>query len=305
MCKFLVTGVSGLVGYRLARNLLEQNIPLVGLDRNENKFSADLQQFPGFSFRAADVCSLPALRDAIPPSVEIIYHLAGQPAVWFANTHPAEDFTVNVSGTVNLLELMRERGYGKIIYASTGDVYGEASPAVEDVAPRPLNFYGLSKLSAENYIRLYSRKFGLSHCILRFALIYGPLQKRNIVFDVMQSLATRQINVFTSLESLYDFIFIEDVLQALITAHRQQWENTTVNISSNQGISVGQVVETILGLAGLKNKITVNIKENGITHKVYPNARALGLGWQPQYDFDHGIQKVWQWWMTEHEAAKG
>ena len=304
MNKVVVTGVSGLVGYRLARNLLEQNISLIGLDRNENRFSADLQQFPGFTFRIADVSSLSALREAIPQSVETIYHLAGQPAVWFANGHPAEDFTINVLGTVNLLELMRERGHGKIIYASTGDVYGEACPAVEEAAAKPLNFYGLSKMSAENYIRHYSRMFGLSHCILRFALIYGPLQKRNIVFDVLQSLATRQINLFTSLESLYDFIFIEDALQALLMANRQPWKNTTVNISSNQGISVGHAVETIVELAGLKNNITVNIKENGITHKVYPNARALSLGWQPNYDFEHGIQKVWQWWMTSHEAAK-
>lgn len=299
MSRIVVTGVAGLVGYRIAQSLLQKGDSVVGIDKIKNRFTDKLEANSEFALIVADVRSSEEMHSAIPPSTDIIYHLAGQPAVWYAYNHPAEDLIVNTIGTLNLLEIMRERGKGKIVYASTGDIYGDVYTATEKTVPKPNNFYGLSKLTAENYIRLYSQLFPIKHTILRFALIYGPYQKRNIVYDVLKGLDTGAVSLFTSLDSEYDFIFIDDVINALVAATTPQFENKTINISNNMGIKAKDVIQTILGLMTPTRNLEIKIIEEKNVRKVFSNDVALRLGWKPRYSFENGIKEVLKWWSTD------
>jgi UDP-glucose 4-epimerase len=295
----VITGISGLVGSQLAKALLQKGISIIGIDKSLSKFTEPLEKYSTFSFKIADVSSIESLRQSIPESFDIIYHFAGQPSVWFANSHPREDFTVNCSGTVNVLEILRERGGGKIIFASTGDIYGDTSPATEDSIPEPNNFYGLSKLTAENYVRQYSKLHGIKFCNLRFSLIYGPQQNRNVVFDILQGLKRGEISLFTNLDSEYDLIYLDDAVTALDLASSSQWENETVNISNNYGISTRKIIDTLLSQIVPRNGIPVKIVEQKTANKILSNKKALQLGWKPTYTFEEGIKNVFQWWMAE------
>jgi UDP-glucose 4-epimerase len=305
MPNIVITGVSGLVGYYLATRLLKKQVPVIGIDKLKTSFTHELETSPAFTFHVADVESIQEVEQAIPSSTEVVYHLAGQPSVYYANAHPREDFNTNVTGTINILERMREHGKGRVIYASTGDVYGGVTTYSEEKVPAPTNFYGLSKLTAEQYIRQYSLHSQVKFCILRCAMIYGPLQKRNIVLDIIKGLHEGEISLFTALNSEYDMLYIDDALDALEMAASQQWEGRTINISTGQGILVENMIKKASELIKQGANAKVNIREPNTIRKVYSNALALQMDWKPKTTFDAGLEKMIEWWRTENENLFG
>jgi UDP-glucose 4-epimerase len=303
MPDIVITGVSGLVGYHLAGRLLKKGVPVLGIDRLSTVFTHELEASPQFTFRKANVESMREVQQAIPATAEVVYHLAGQPSVYYANAHPREDFTTNVMGTINILERVRENGKGRIIYASTGDVYGGTATSTEEKVPNPTNFYGLSKLTAESYIRQYSLHSPLKYCILRCAMIYGPLQQRNIILDILKGLYAGEIALFTALNSDYDMLYIEDAVDALEMAASQPWEGRTINISTGQGILVENMIKKVSAIVKRGADTKVDIREPNTIRKVYANALALQMGWKPETTFDDGLAKMIGWWLKENENS--
>lgn len=305
MPDIVITGVSGLVGYHLARRLLKKQVSVLGIDRFKTSFTHELEASPAFTFHEANVESMLEVQQAIPATAEVVYHLAGQPSVYYANAHPREDFTTNVMGTINIVERLRENGKGKIIYASTGDVYGGVATSTEQKVPNPTNFYGLSKLTAESYIRQYSLHSQVKYCILRCAMIYGPLQKRNIILDIIKGLYAGEISLFTALNSDYDMLYIDDAVDALEKAATPPWEGKTINISTGQGILVESMIKKASVMLRRGADTTVNIREPNTIRKVYANALALQMGWKPKTTFDEGLAKMIEWWLKENENLPG
>ena len=294
--KVLITGVSGLIGYHLARQCLEQHMIVRGCSRQRNSLVRELESSADFSFYPANVESKKEVNEAFPSSVDIVYHFAGQPAVWFANANPPADLSINVVGTVNILERMREVGAGKIVFPSTGDVYKDTNLANEDSPTETLNFYGLSKSTAENYIKLYNKMFSIRYSILRISLVYGPNFKRNAMFDIMKGLTDDgYIRLYTSIDSEYDFIYVDDVIEAMLQAQKESWDGKIVNISNGKGISIRNMIDIVSRLLNSEPK-KVEIIENNIIRKIYSNHMAQSMGWKPRYSFEKGTSETVVWW---------
>jgi UDP-glucose 4-epimerase len=290
--KILITGVSGFVGYHLASSCLKKGMPVKGIDCRKNNLTTMLETFSAFSFKTANVDRKEELDSAFTEPVDIIYHLAGQPAVWFANSHPREDFFTNVVGTINILEKIREYEKGKLVFLSTGEVYKNSNSLDESSPTQPGNFYGLSKLTAENYIKLYFSLFRFNYTILRFSLIYGPYFRRNVLFDIIKGFVqNEQITLYTSLESKYDFIYIDDAIDALTIAGTPAWNGETINISSGIGISVKEMLATVAALLR-QEQYKPEIKEANLVAKVFSSDKAARMGWQPRYSFKQGVEKT-------------
>jgi UDP-glucose 4-epimerase len=298
--KVLITGISGFVGYHLATKCLTEGMSVHGIAKQTSDNIHRLESFDKFSFTVADISIADDINKAFQEPVDIIYHLAGQPYVWYANSNPQTDFNTNAVGTINLLERARQVGAGKIIFASTGEVYEESSNIDEESGVKPTNFYGLSKWVAENYIRLYSRYFSLRYTILRFSLIYGPYFKRNVLFDILNGLSKedKKIQLYTNLNSEYDLVFVEDAVDAFFQACNKAWDGKTLNISSGKGILVRDMVDTLCKLSHSEGKEIEYLTDN-MVRKVFSNVRASELGWKQKHSFEAGVARTLEWWQKQ------
>lgn len=289
---FLVTGVSGFIGWHLADHLIKQGANVIGIDKRRDKSIELLEDSGRLLFKLCDLTVKEDLTTAFSKEVSVVYHLAGQPFVWFANANPREDCLINVLGTIHLLERMRELGCRRIIFSSTGDVYQNTHMAGESSPADPANFYGLSKLVAENYIRLYQKMFFVDYTILRLAVVYGPGLRRNIIYDITEALAAgKKLVLPVASDSQYDIVYIDDVVTALISASSNGWVNKTVNISTGIGITASEILALAGKYTGMATSGITFTKDN-VVRKVYHNILASNLGWRPEYQPEEGLKRV-------------
>ncbi len=271
---------------------------MCGIDQRTDRRVAQLRSVGDFEFRQANMQVKEEVDGAFTAPVDMVYHLAGQPAVWFANANPRDDCMVNVLGTVNLLERMRQVGARRIVFASTGDVYRDTYLPSEDSPLEPANFYGLSKSVAEGYIRLYSRLFAMRYTILRLSVVFGPGLVRNVLFDIIAAFArSKPLRLPMSLDSEYDFVFIDDVVSAMLHATADSWANKTLNISSGAGVKVRDIVEYAATISNV-DASRVQVAGDTIVRKVYRNDTAIALGWRPRQPFLEGVKKCWDYEAT-------
>ncbi|MCX8126667.1 MAG: NAD-dependent epimerase/dehydratase family protein, partial [Dehalococcoidia bacterium] len=130
--------------------------------------------------------------------------------------------------------------------------------------------------------------------------VYGPGLRRNIIFDITEALATeKDFTLSVDPESQYDFIYVDDVVRALLQASSKDWANKTVNISTGRGVTAGSVLE-LAGKYADRKTSGISFTNGKVVRKVYLNHLASELGWRPQYGFEEGLKKV-----VEHRLAKG
>ncbi len=198
----------------------------------------------------------------------MIFHLAAQGEVRRSIEQPAFDATVNVVGTVNLVEAARASGVGRFMLASTGGaIYGEGSgrdlPVAESSSLEPLCPYGLSKLAGEEYLLLYRRMYGLSSVALRFANVYGPRQRPKgeagavAIFGELLLEGKRPV-VFGDGTQTRDFVYIDDVIKAVLAATDSEMEGP-VNIGSGIETSLLELLE---GLSGPGRRATASTRSS-------------------------------------------
>ena len=227
----LVTGGAGFIGSHVVDALLARGDEVVAVDdlstgRRENLSGALAR---GASLVEADIRDADAVRDVFEAhSPEVVLHLAAQMDVRRSVADPLFDLSVNVGGTVNLLEASRDRGTGRFVFASTGGaIYGEAAdrnpPLSEDAECLPDAPYGQSKLAAEGYLSLYGRLYDLSTIALRLGNVYGPRQDPHGEAGVVAIfcgalLGGGRPRVFGDGHQTRDYVYVDDVVRALLAA---------------------------------------------------------------------------------------
>jgi UDP-glucose 4-epimerase len=159
---------------------------------------------------------------------EIIVHLAANTGVGPSIADPKQDMQSNVKGILNVLEAARKNEVSRFIFASSNAPIGEAEPPIhEEIAPHPLSPYGASKLAGEGYCSAYYHSFGLQTAVLRFGNVYGPgsTHKSSVVAKfIKQALQEETCQIYGDGKQTRDFIYIDDLVQAIIKAatfHRQ------------------------------------------------------------------------------------
>jgi UDP-glucose 4-epimerase len=227
----MVTGGAGFIGSHLVDALLERGDEVLIVDdlstgRRENLEGA---LGSGAELIEADVTDAGALSGAIaaqPP--DIAFHLAAQIDVRVSVSDPVFDVSVNVAGTINLLEAARAGEVNRVVFASTGGaIYGEGSgrdlPLDETAECLPDAPYGQSKYAAEGYLSLYARLYGLSTIALRLGNVYGPRQdplgEAGVVAIFCGALLEgRTPRVFGDGEQTRDYVYVADIVDAMLAA---------------------------------------------------------------------------------------
>jgi UDP-glucose 4-epimerase len=243
---------------------------------------------------------------------EVVAHLAAQLDVRKSVQDPIFDASVNVLGTLQLLECSRAYGVRKFVYASSGGtIYGECKtrPAVEGDPARPESPYGLSKEAAEHYIRFYSVMHRLPYTILRYANVYGPRQDPNgeagvVAIFAGKLLAGEPVTIYGSGEQERDYVFVSDVVQANIAA-LTQGENDTFNIGTSTTTSVNALYKKFVQLKkGAQSAVYAPARAGELSRSVLNCDRAQkGMGWKARVTLDKGIEQTYFFFQNLRKSA--
>jgi UDP-glucose 4-epimerase len=189
--------------------------------------------------------------------VDVVFHFAANPEVRVSSIDPGVHFNENVVATFNLLEAMRRRGVKEIVFASSSSVYGEPDsiPVGEDAPLRPVSVYGASKASCESLIHAYTRLYGLSAVVLRYANIVGPRMRHGVVWDFIVKLRGNpgELEVLGDGSQVRSYMHVSDAVEATLTAWSRGGEGYQVyNVASEDWMAVDEVADIVVEAMGLK-----------------------------------------------------
>lgn len=306
--KILITGGAGFIGSHIQDRLIELGHQVAILD---NMRSGKAQNINSASkFFNVDIQNFDALQKAIDEfNPQAVFHLAAQNQVPYSMQHPMEDNSINIIGTINLLQIAKEKKF-KIIYSNTGGAYygnvqDNQIPIIEDTpVTHPTSFYGVSKSTAELYIKLYGNLYDISWVSLRYANVYGPRQDGNqeagiVAIFVGKMLAGQNPTIFGDGSHVRDYVYVSDVVDANVRALDYQ-QNDYFNIATQMPITNLQVFDSIN--SQLNNKFTVQFAppREGDALKVVLNIQKAKqkLGWQPKIDFTMGIKNCIEYYQN-------
>lgn len=210
----LVTGGAGFVGSHIVDLLVERGARVRIFDNMSSGYEENLAAHSDLDFVIGDILDAAALSNAARDA-DLICHQAAQLEITKALEDPVSDLRVNVEGTVNVLEAARRNDVGRVVFASSACVYGQAQerPQPETHPTEPNWAYGVSKLAAEQYARLYSVEFGMAVTALRYSIVYGPREWYGRVLPIFLKRADigEPPVVFGDGSQERDFVFVGDV----------------------------------------------------------------------------------------------
>ncbi|WP_163881512.1 NAD-dependent epimerase/dehydratase family protein [Paenibacillus favisporus] len=296
----VVTGGAGFIGSHLVRRLASLGSQVHVID---NLSTGRAEKVPPEAvLHTLDIRSPDAYKMIVSIQPDVVVHLAAQADVQQSIRDPFLDMDINIGGTLNILNACREAKVRKVIFASTSGVYGNLQKDImtENDPTHPISFYGLSKLAGEQYIRLYTSLFGLSHAILRFANVYGPGQtakgEGGVVAIFMDRIHhDRQLVVNGDGNQTRDFIYVKDVVEALIAASSHP-EDLTLHVSTGKAATVNDLVSFLRKFHSREIHVQHGPDKSGdIRHSCLSNqAIQRKLLWKPVYSLEQGLQETYR-----------
>ena len=314
--KILVTGGAGFIGSSLVQKLVESKNEVIVLDNLSSGYESNLMGYSSVRFYNGDVRDENLVASLVKES-DMIFHLAefipntekygvGH-VVKFSVENPLAEFDVSCRGTLTVLEKAKE--YQKrLIFASTAAVYGEANTAYikETDATLPISPYGASKLCAETYVKLYQRIYELPTTILRFFNVYGPKQRKYVMYDTLRKLAINpyELQVLGTGYEERDFIYVDDVIDALLmVAENEDTAGQIFNVGSGEATSLRDLVKTMLEVLALNPKIffTNSSWKGNVKRLCADVTRISELGFKPKYQLHAGIESLTRWFFSSQK----
>jgi UDP-glucose 4-epimerase len=299
----VVLGGGGFLGVNLCRRLASSGVAVRAFGRR-CLFPNDLG---GVEWRQGDFCDTAALASAIG-SCETVFHLVHTYMPQSADLNMAEDVRQNVVSSLALMEICRKLKVRRIVFVSSGGtVYGPTSyvPTPETAPTDPISAYGISKLTIEKYLRLYEHHHGLAFRALRVANLFGPFQlpgKNQGAIAAMISCALngKEFEMWGDGSAIRDYVYVDDVVEALLLAAADDSKERIFNIGSGLGRDLLQVIAEIETNVGVKLAVR---RIQGRTIDVPVSVLAVEkacdtLGWKTRIPFDVGIRQTVSWWQS-------
>lgn len=299
----LVTGGAGFLGSHLVETLIERNCEVTVLDNFSDAPRRNLAAAEGkFHLLEGDVRN-PQLCRQIGP-VDTIFHLAANANVPLSARDPLHDGSTNILGTINMLNVARDHK-ARLFLASSGAVYGEplTPPMAEDHALEPVSPYGASKLAAEHYVELYKRLHGIDATIIRFFNMYGPRQRRFVVFDFARKIleASDEVVVLGDGRQIRSQLFVRDAVAALLFVAEYGTE-PVYNVGSAASFSVTDLMHAMMDLLGSSKRLTMSQQSwDGDIQRLVPDVTKLhALGFREPTTLHDGLVAFREWFLGEY-----
>jgi len=253
--RIVVTGGAGFIGSHLVDRLVMDTpgdiVVFDNLSRGRLENLASHQAEPRLHFVEGDVRD-PGAVDAVLRGASTVYHLAAQSTVMGAVADGPYTFATNVVGTFNVLRAAASHGVDRLLFTSSREVYGEpiSLPVDEDCPLMAINSYGASKTAGEAYCRAFRREFGLQTTILRLGNAYGPRDAGRVIPAWLERATTgRELEVYGGKQVL-DFVWIGQVVEALVRATAVAGPLPPINVSSGTGTRLVDLARRIARLTG-------------------------------------------------------
>ena len=302
-----ITGGAGYIGSHLADRLLEEGNQVTVLDNfstGQLRFLHQAKTSEKFKLIKGDLLDEDVLKKAMA-NHDFVFHLAANADVRFGTQHPRKDLEQNTIVTHNVLEAMRSQGISKIVFSSTGSVYGETSvfPTPEE-APFPVqtSLYSASKLAGEGLITAYCEGFGFQSWIFRFVSILGDRYTHGHVFDFYQKLKAdpRRLQVLGNGKQRKSYLYIQDCLDALLIALEKSSEKVNIfNLGLDDYCEVNESISWICEELGVKPDLEYSGGERGwIGDNPFiflETQKIQSLGWKPKFGIRDGVLKTVQY----------
>jgi UDP-glucose 4-epimerase len=314
----LVTGGAGFIGSNLAQRLHELGTEVVVLDdfrTGRPEFLEDLSGKPGFTLVEGDILSS-AVLDRAMRGCDWVFHLQANADVRHGLEHPTLDLEQNTIATAHVLEAMRSAHVKRILFSSTGSVYGEPDtfPTPEYCPfPTQTSLYGASKLAGEGLLSAYATGFGYTGIVCRFVSILGERYTHGHVFDFYCALKNdpSRLRVLGDGRQEKSYLYVQDCVDAMLTIvdrHHDEPGAHIYNLGTDETIVVDDSVRIISGYMGLNPKIEHEGGERGwvgdspLIH--LDTRRIRNLGWSPKLHIRDAIICTLDWFEANDYAWK-
>ena len=299
--KVIVTGCAGFIGSNLVDLLLKKNFSVIGIDNLSTghlRNLDDAKKNKNFHFVKFDLLDIKKIKNLFK-NIDMVFHLAANADVRYGIDNPKKDLEQNTIVTFNILESMRLNGVKKIVFSSTGSIYGETSiiPTPENAEfPIQTSFYGASKLACEGLIQAYCDHYNFKSWIFRFVSILGERYSHGHVYDFYKKLLknNNSLSVLGNGKQKKSYLNIKDCLSAIMIAIRKSPKKVNIyNLGTNQFSTVSNSVNQITKHLSLKPKINYKGGKRGWPGDIptiYLNTRKIRkLGWKPKYTINESI----------------
>jgi UDP-glucose 4-epimerase len=295
---YLITGAAGFLGSSLANNLVREGHHVRGID---DLSSGDPQALSSdVLFTRGDVKDRPKLWTLLQ-DVDCVYHLAARVSVPESVIYPREYDAVNVNGTVSLMEAMRDVGVKRVVFISSGAVYGDQQeqPLKESASPNPRSPYAVSKLAAEYYVKTIGDLWGIETVSLRVFNAYGPGQHLPpshppvIPNFLRQAIRGGTIVVHAEGAQTRDYVYLDDAVVAMIAASTAPGlDNLVVNVGSGTETSVRELVHLVVDVTGSQTEVIYNPRTDPGVSRMRADLTLAHekLGYQPRFSLAEGLR---------------
>ena len=319
MSHYLVTGVAGFIGSRVAEMLLEAGHAVTGLDNLNDAYDVRIKHWrlnrilgkPNFSFHQLDISDKQALQAAGfgskpgPIHFDGVINLAARAGVRQAAENPWVYLESNITGSLNMLELCHWQGIPKFILASTSSIYGADAPlpTPEDASSdRPLQAYAASKKGAEALCHVYHYLHGIDVTIFRFFTVYGPAGRPDMsMFRFTQWISEGQpLKLNGDGEQSRGFTYIDDIARGIILGLKPLGYEI-INLGGHETIKMNELITLLENLIGRKAIIQRQPADPADMAANWANVEKAHrlIGWEPQVSLRTGVARLVDWYNAE------
>ena len=307
----VVTGGAGVIGSTLVDRLVARGDDVLIIDdlstgSADNLADAQATGSGTVELAVADIGETGTAELVAGHRPDVVFHLAAQTDVRLSVDAPVSDARTNVIGLLRVLDGAHAGGARKVVFASSGGtIYGEADPALlpfdEDTPQQPLSPYGVAKLAGGLYLDVYRALHGLAGTTLALANVYGPRQDPHGEAGVVAIFAGRLLSgqpctVFGTGEQTRDFVYVDDVADALLAAVERA-DGQLLNIGTGVETSVNDLYRMMAAMGGGPDAPVRGSARPGELDRsaLDPPRAASGLGWRPDTSLDDGLRATLDW----------
>jgi UDP-glucuronate 4-epimerase len=317
MRNIFITGGAGFIGSSLADRLLGLGGKVVAIDNFDPFYRAETKRgnlakafnHPNFSFVEGDIRDKALIKNVLAAHhIDLVVHLAAKAGVRPSLANPAEYYDVNVNGTLNILETMKELGVKKMVFASSSSVYGNNKriPFMEeDPVDFPISPYASSKKSGELLCHVFSHLYDMDINCLRFFTVFGPRQRPDLAIYKFTKLisADQPIPFYGDGSTSRDYTYIDDIVDGIVSAtlHLDGYE--IINLGGSNPVSLGDLVRKIGSLLQKDPILDIRPLQPGdveVTYGSIEKAKQV-LNYMPKVGIDKGL-KLFVDWFTQKEV---
>lgn len=313
--KVLITGGAGFIGSHLADSLLRLGCTVIVLDNFDDFYQGKEENVkhnlsnPRYMLVRGDIRDA-SLVNSIAAKADIVFHLAAQAGIRYCNADPIKANSVNVDGTINVLNSCRVNKVKKLVYASSSSVYGEPIriPMDEDHPTNPISVYGASKLAAEKYCLAYWKSYSLPVVCLRYFSVYGPRGRPDqVIHSFVKSISqNRRPVIYGGGSQSRDFTFISDVVSAtILAAIREESTGHVINVGYGKEYKISTVAMMV---ASCMNSEILPVHKPAYSgdfpRTLCSNRKAEQLlGWKAQVSLKEGLAQFVSWFLKREKKV--